>query len=372
MLPKIGILYLTYPTPNWETDIPRCLASLEKIDYPHDRLELICIESKGKKPPVQPWFDEHWLPKSGTTLPRITYIFRDAWIGFAGNNNLGYEAARTLGCEYVYLLNEDTDTEPDFLRQAVARAEADPKIAIVQSLLVLGHDRDRLNSCGNDWHILGVGFSRGYHWTREAFSRYLETERQTNPDLAIGYASGAGELVRMLALDDIGGLFDETFFLYHEDTDLSLRARVRGWKVVLEPSSIVYHYYEFAKAKMNYYWMERNRYALVWIYYRFRTLVLLAPLFFVFDLALWVFSLKRGWIDMKWKVFKEWFDPAFWRWILDRRQTVKDGRRVQEREFLALSLAEIGFQEPSVKNPLLTRIGNPLMRWYWGWVKRML
>lgn len=372
MLPKVAILYLTYPTANWEADIPRCLSSLEKIDYPKDRLELICIESKGKKAPVKPWFDEHWLPKSGQSLPNITYIFRDEWIGFAGNNNLGVAAAKELGCDYVYLLNEDTDIELDFLKQAVERAESDSKIGIVQSLLLLGEERDHLNSCGNDWHILGVGFSRGYHWTKAQFETWLTKERVHNPELNISYASGAGELVRMSLLEDIGPLFDETFFLYHEDTDLSLRARIKGWKVVLEPSSVVYHYYEFAKAKMNYYWMERNRYALVFIYYSPLLLILLSPLFIAFEIATWGFALLRGWADMKWKVLKEWFDPKFWQWIKRRRAETQATRRVSEKAFLETSVAAIEFQEESVKNPVLTYIGNPLMKGYWELVKLFL
>lgn len=72
MYPKVGIIYLTYPTPNWERDINRCLASMEKITYPKDRLELICVESKGKIAPLQAWFQEKWMPKSEKELPRIS------------------------------------------------------------------------------------------------------------------------------------------------------------------------------------------------------------------------------------------------------------------------------------------------------------
>ncbi|MBP7005796.1 glycosyltransferase family 2 protein [Patescibacteria group bacterium] len=372
MLPKVGIIYLTYPTPQWERDIDRCFRSFEKITYPKDRVELICVESKGKLSPVRPWFHERWLSRSGTSLPRITYIFHDEWIGFAGNNNLGLMEAKRLGCEYVYLLNEDTDVDPGFLEKVVDRAEKDARIGIVQSLLCLGEERDRLNSCGNAWQILGLGFSRGYHWSVEEYERWLRAERVTNPDLEIAYASGAGMLARVSALDACGGLFDEAFFMYHEDTDASLRMRIQGWKVVLEPTSVVYHYYEFAKAKINYYWMERNRYALVFMYYHWTTLLLLAPLFAVFDLATWGFAVLRGWADMKWKVLKDLCSPSFWRWIWKRRQEIQTRRTVSERAFLRLSVPEILFQEPSVKNPLLEKVGNPLMRAYWAIVWRIL
>ncbi len=371
-LPKVGIILSAYPTPNWERDLPRCLASLERIDYPKDRIELLCFESKGKREPVKPWFDEHWLPKSGASLPRITYVFNDAWIGFAGNNNLCLEEAKKLGCDYVYLLNQDTDTEPDFLRRAVERAERDPRVGIVQSLMLLGEERDRVNSLGNAWHVLGVGYSLGYRWTRAEAEAYLAAQERQDPERHIAYASGAAMLARISALDQAGGLFDERFFLYHEDTDTSLRLRIQGWKVVLEPRSVIYHYYEFNKAKVNYYWMERNRWALLLIYLRPWTLFLLSPLLLAFEVALVAFSVLRGWGDMKWKMAKEWFTRDYWRWIGARRREMQERRLLGDRQFLRASVAEIQFQEPSVRNPLLDKVGNPVMRAYWAVVRHLI
>lgn len=371
MQPKVAIIYLTYPTKNWERDINRCLATLERMSYPKDRVELICVESKGKIEPVQPWFEKTWMPKSGKELPPITYIFRDEWIGFSGNNNLGFAKAKELGCDYVYLLNEDTDTDPDFLTKAVERAEQDPKVAIVQSLILLGETRDKVNTVGNAFHFLGFGYSKGYQWTREQALVFLQKDQETNPDLAIGYASGAGMLVRVAALDD-RSLFDEKFFSYHEDTDASLQVRIRGWKVVVEPSSVIYHYYEFAKAKINYYWMERNRYVLLFSYYRGLTLALLFPMLMVMDLAILVFSIKNGWWEEKVKVYNEWLDRSFWQWIRERRKTIRWSRAIPDRELLAQAVATIEFQEDSVKNPVLDEIGNPIMQAYWAVVKRLI
>ncbi len=368
MFPKIGIIYLTYPTPNWERDIDRCLRSMEKINYPKDRLELICVESKGKLPPVKPWFDAHWMIKSEKELPRISYIFNDVWIGFAGNNNLGVEKAKELGCGYVHLTNEDTDVDPDYLLRAVERAESDPKIAYVQSLILLGEDRDHVNTVGNAFHYLGFGYSNGYQWSKTQALAFFDRERRHNPDLEIGYGSGAGTLCRLSALD-AAGLFDEKLFMYHEDTDASLRARLRGWKTVVEPRSILWHYYEFAKSKINYYWMERNRYVLILSYYRLWTLIVLAPIILLMDAGVLLFSLRGGWFDMKRKVYREWFTLDFWKWIRRRRRNIQSIRTISDRDFLRFAVSAISFQEDTVKNPVLTYLGNPLLRAYW-WVAR--
>ncbi|MBP9863958.1 glycosyltransferase family 2 protein [Patescibacteria group bacterium] len=371
-LPKIGIIFLTYPTANWERDINRCLASMEKLTYPKDRLELICVESKGKIAPVKPWFDQTWMPKSGVTLPRITYILKDEWIGFSGNNNLGFEKAKELGCDYVHLTNEDTDVEPDYIDRAVERAEADPKIAYVQSLILLGEERDRVNTIGNAFHILGFGYSNGYRWTKQRALDFFEAERKTNPDLEIGYASGAAVLGRVSAIDACGGLFDEKFYSYHEDTDASLQARMRGWKTVVEPSSVIHHYYEFGKSKINYYWMERNRYVLMFSFYRGWTLCLLSPLMIIMDVAITVFSIKNGWWDMKWKVYKDLCSSAFWKWVMERRKKIQAERVISDAEFLKHATPVIDFQEEHVRNSLLDQIGNPVMKGYWEIIRNVL
>ncbi|MCK9360614.1 glycosyltransferase family 2 protein [Patescibacteria group bacterium] len=360
-MPNVGIIYLTFPTKNWERDIDRAMRSFEQLDYPKDRVELICVESKGSRAPVKEWFEKNWMPKSGGSLPRIHYVFNDRELGFAANNNLGFEKAKELGCEYVHLTNEDTDVAPDYLTRAVECAQSDPKIGAVQSLILLGEERDKVNSIGNAFHFLGFGYSKGYK-QQAASNKYQREE--------IGYASGAGVLVRVSAID--GSLFDEKFFSYHEDTDLSLRLKLRGYKVVIEPKSVIWHYYEFAKAKINYYWMERNRYALIFSYYRPWTLFLVLPALIGVDIATLILSIPGGWSDMKLKVYRDVFSSSFWKWIGERRRSIKAARKVGDRELLNLAVASIEFQEAAVQNPIVTYVGNPVLKAYWWVIRRLL
>lgn len=362
MMPRVGIIYLTFPTKNWERDIDRFLRSLERLNYPKDRIELICVEPEQTSPRVKEWFDRVWISKSGTTLPRIHYVFNPGEYGFSSNNNVGLVKARELGCDYVHLTNEDTDVDPDYILRAIECAESDPKIGAVQSLILLGDERDKVNSWGNAFHFLGFGFSNGYKMKREACSVKREE---------IGYASGAAVLIRMSALHG-EPLFDEKFFSYHEDTDLTLRLRLRGYKIVIEPKSVIWHYYEFAKNKINYFWMERNRYALVFSYYRPWTLFLIFPMLLVMDAATSVFSMRGGWWDMKRKVYADLFSRDFWKWIASRRRDLRRIRTIGDRELLKTAVASIEFQDPSVRNPILEYIGNPLMKAYWWVIRRLL
>jgi GT2 family glycosyltransferase len=372
VFPRVGIIYLTFATPHWERDISRCLSSLEKISYPKDNIELICVESKSNLGRVQEWFEQTWLPKSGRELPRMTYLYADQVIGFAGNNNRGFEKAKEFGCEYVYLLNEDTEVDSEFLTKAVERAEQDSSIAIVQSFILLGQDRERVNTVGNAFHYLGFGYSNGYLWTRERAERYFLEERNKNPDLEIGYASGAGMLARISSIPPNRPLFDERMFSYHEDTDASLQARLHGWKVVVEPSSVIFHYYEEAKTQLKKnYLVERNRWVLLFSIYRPWTLFVLMPMLLAMEVGSFFFALKGGWWREKLRVYRDLVSNDFWQWMKERLPKIQKERIISDRALLSHAVATIEFQGVAIKNPVLTYLANPLMRGY-GWIAKRL
>lgn len=367
--PKIGIIYLTYATEKWERDIVNAMTSLENVTYPKERIELICVESKSNREAVKPWFEKEWMPKSGVSLPRMTYLdYTNESLGFAANNNRGLAKAKELGCDYVYLLNEDADVDPGFLEPIITKMESDKNIGIAQSLILLGEERNLVNTVGNAYHFLGFGYSRGYKWTIEQAQTHFANERKTNPDLEIAYASGAGMMVRISALQN-EELFHESFFLYHEDTDTSFMMRLRGYKVVVIPESVIYHWYEFSKSITKFYWMERNRYAVLFMYLKPWTLFLIIPLLVAMEVALALFALARGWWPEKKKVYKELGSASYQSWVRERRQEIQKRRKINDREFTKYFVAEILFQHDSAKSTLLENIGNPLMKGYW-WVVR--
>src|SRR5581483_1597464 len=83
--------------------------------------------------------------------------------------------------------------------------------------------------------------------------------------------SGAAFLIRRAVLDEIGA-FDAEFFLYYEDTDLSLRAMLAGYHCLYVPTSIVHHQHVFKLSALKCYYQERNRYVSLLRTLRWRTL----------------------------------------------------------------------------------------------------
>lgn len=165
--------------------------------------------------------------------------------GYAGGNNRGLRAALASGAEHALLLNNDALIAPGALGHLCARAASDPRIALVGCRLVAAEDRTR--DVGSHGRITYGPFLVAIEADAAPAARDVE------------WVSGCGLLVRLAALADIG-LLDESFFLYCEDVDWSLRARRCGYRVVYEPRAVVVHSPSGAPAALcrRAYFLARN------------------------------------------------------------------------------------------------------------------
>jgi len=150
--------------------------------------------------------------------------------GFAGGVNRGIEAALAGGAELVALLNNDAVADEQWLQHLVDAARANPGAGIVSAKL-LSEDRRHLDSTGDCYSVWGLPYPRG---------RGELDLGQYDDDVELFAASGGASLYRAEMLAGVG-TFDEAFFAYFEDVDLSFRAQLAGWSVLLAPAARVYH-----------------------------------------------------------------------------------------------------------------------------------
>ena len=132
----------------------------------------------------------------------------------------------------------------------------------------------------------------------------------------------------------LGG-FAEKFFMYHEDVDLSLRLRLAGETVGIEPTAVVAHDYEFtASAGNKWRWLERNRLATLVRVYPGALLLLLAPALLATEVALARRRVAGGWGGQKLRADAE---VIVWlpRLLRERRAIAAHPRRSPPREFAA-------------------------------------
>lgn len=158
---------------------------------------------------------------------RYTLIENAGNTGFSHAVNQGIAIAKG---EYMALFNNDAFAEPDWLAELIKTADADPKIFAVSSLMLRYYEPELADDAGDYVTILGFACKRGDG---------LKASRYTKP-CRVFSACGGAALYRKSILDEIG-VFDELFFAYYEDVDLSWRANNFGYRNVYCPTARCRH-----------------------------------------------------------------------------------------------------------------------------------
>jgi GT2 family glycosyltransferase len=211
---------VTVVIPNWNglVHLPECMAALDAQVYRD--FEVLVVDNGSTDASVD------WLRRSS---PATRVIQRADNGGFAVAVNEGIRSVCS-DCAYVALLNNDTAVHPSWLSELVSALDETGYDAAA-SLMVF-YDRPSLvNAAGDDYNLAGfVGRNRGACSPMQAYST-----RQR----VLGACAGAA-LYRRQIFADVG-MFDEDFFLIHEDTDFNIRALIAGKRCLFVPTAVVRH-----------------------------------------------------------------------------------------------------------------------------------
>lgn len=137
--------------------------------------------------------------------------------------------------EYTVLLNNDTEADNNWLAALVGALEAHPDYAFAASKLRLYDRRSVLHSAGDGYHANGLPFNRGV-WEVD-HGQYDGSVDVFGP--CAGAAAYRRTALEVLAAN--GQVFDEDLFMYCEDVDLNIRARLAGMRTLFVPEAVVYH-----------------------------------------------------------------------------------------------------------------------------------
>lgn len=285
-------------------------------------------------------------------LPGVTVVRPGANLGFAGGCNAG--AARAGG-EVIALVNGDAIVEPTALSH-LAEVAMKPDVGIASASIRLADEPDVLNSGGNDVHFLGLSWSGGFG--QPAARHAVQKD--------VAGASGAGMAIRRQLWEELGG-FEERYFAYHEDLELSLRCWQRGLRVVFVPEAIAYHHYDFSRSPEKLYWLERNRTILLLTVLQARTLLVLAPGLMATEVGMAALAAAEGWLPRKLQAWRWLLQNAGW--IRERRRQLQAERTVGDRELSARFVSRLDARNYPL--PAFTPALNRLLVAYW-WVARRL
>lgn len=359
--PKVAIIYLSYHS---EIYLDDAISALEKSTYPKEKVEFVVVDNPHPQlGSSMRALEEKLLPISGKTIPHVTLLPQKDNLGFAGGNNVGVAWALEHGFDYIYFHNNDGFMAADCLEKMVRAMEQDSQIGAAQSLLLLYPETELVNTAGNSFHYLGFGYCGSF--------RFKKSDLQLQEVQEVGYASGASIIMRAKVLKEYG-FWDKDFFMYHEDLEYSLRMKAVGYKVSIVRDAIFYHKYQFSRNKDKFYNMERNRYAVMLMYFKWPTLLLLLPMALIMEAGLILFSIMAGWFSLKMKVYAYWLTPHHWALWLEKRKHIQSIRKVSDSEILAMAADKVIFDEKDINNPLLKYIANPLMTAYWFVAKHII
>lgn len=184
--------------------------------------------------------------------PDATVIELPRNLGYAGNNDVGIEAALAMDARWVFVLNEDTVLAPDCIEQLVRVAESERTVGCVGPL-VRHHDEPGV--------IQSAGGTLDRRWQSRHLGENEEDRGQFRDPHEVEWVSGCAIMLRAEALREVGA-FDGRFFVYWEETEWCVRARKAGWRILNVPAAKLWHkgvQRRYAPGPWVTYYVTRNR-----------------------------------------------------------------------------------------------------------------
>lgn len=250
----LAIVIVSY---NTRELLRRCLLSIAAAEVPAGAtVEIVVVDNASP---------DHSATIVATDFPDVQLFASPTNLGFTSGNNLALYALglrvdppraggnlvsmrRASPPRFVFLLNPDTELDPDTLVELVKAMDAAPRAGVCGAKLRYGDDTFQhgafrfpgLIQAGLDlFPLVGV---RGTHRLRNgrANGRYPQALWQGQTPFPVDFVLGAAMFVRGAAIHDVGGL-DEGYFMYCEEMDWCLRMHQAGWGVFAAPTAQVIH-----------------------------------------------------------------------------------------------------------------------------------
>ena len=276
---------------NRREDTLACLVSLEQSRYENHKV--IVLDNASSDGSVE---------AICSTFPEVQIIELLENHGYAGNNNVGIEAALAQQADWIFVLNEDTILDPDCINKLIDVGVSDPKIGIVGPM-VYHYDEPNV--------IQSAGGKLGRYWEGWHIAQNETDQGQFAQPHLVDWISGCAILVRRPVVEQIG-MLDERFFYYWEETEWCFRAGKKGWRILHVPQAKLWHkgvQRDYRPKPSVTYYSTRNR------------LLMLAkhhapPIVWIFTWGQILRTLTSWTIKPKWWPMHE-HRNAMWRGIID-------------------------------------------------------
>ena len=229
MNPLVGIVVLNF---NGRDCLLSCLESLHHLRY--QNFFVVVVDNASS--------DDSFL-LAQKSFPKYTYISNHSNTGFASGMNIGMKTVFERGAVWAWLFNNDAHADEQALNFLVACAEKRQQAGLLSPAIYTSGTRE-------------LWFGKGkVNFLRMRVLHVAPSEEElTQPSYSSEILTGCALLVSKTVFETVGP-FDEQFFLYYEDADLSLRAREKGFETLVVPSAQVFHAEQSQKNPQKLYYL---------------------------------------------------------------------------------------------------------------------
>lgn len=240
-LPTVAVIVLTWNQRDLTLD---CLASLDRLNYPTDRLQVIVVDNGSR---------DDTVAAIHSRFPQATILENGDNLGFAEGNNVGIRHALQGAADCIMLLNNDTEVDPQMLMHLTQALYRNEGIGVVGPKMLYFDPPDVIWCAGNS-----------INWWTGATARLQAEQKDSaraDSEREVDFITACAVLLRREVIEQIG-LLDARFFIYYEETDWLVRAWRAGWHILYVPQARMWHKVSAAMGTTSPatdYYFNRNR-----------------------------------------------------------------------------------------------------------------
>lgn len=251
---QVSIIVLNW---NRKEDAAECLKSVRHLRITDFQLSIIVVDNGSTDGSIE------FLKKK---FPKVEFIEAGENLGFAAGNNTGVKRAIEKGADFIMLLNNDTVVEEKLLACFVEAANRYKDAGVLSPMIYFspGYEYHKSRYSKTElgkvvWYAGGV-----IDWDNVLASNYGVDDTdigQYEAEREIDFATGACMFIRREVIEKVG-MFNEKYYLYLEDADLSRRVIAAGWKILFIPQAKIWHKVSQSSgigSELNDYYITRNR-----------------------------------------------------------------------------------------------------------------
>lgn len=345
---------------NGEEYLEECINSVKGSTYPVD--EIIVTDNAS---------EDSSIKLLEQRFPDVKVLAFQNDIGHSGACARGIEEART---RYVLILDNDTKVDKDWLYNLMEASAENPGGTIYTSRIFFYNSPDTLHCDGGYAHYIGSMI------LLNGFKKYADLDKsKSKTTKEIGAAGTVSMLIDKEKIKKVGS-FDESFYIYLNDFEFALRARLGGGKIFSVPKSIVYHKggskgQSFRGAgkypPMRAFYIFRNRWLMILKLYSVKTLIICLPSLLVYEAVLIMMAATKGLLLVYIKAIISTIklSPG----LLKKRKEIQKIRKISDRELLtAAPLSLVPGAVKGVFQKKLLYLLDSFLIWYWERIKLLI